>query len=73
MAECFTTGKPVFEMIPFRSEDPDFIDRLIEENPDFRRLLEARKEAARTGKVSSLQDVRRRLEQQPLVDESTPR
>ena len=35
-------GKPAFEMLPVRTDDTDFIDRLIEENDAFRELLERR-------------------------------
>ncbi len=55
-------GRPVFEMIPVRSEDPDFIDRLLETDPAFRKLLEERHREKTTGKASSIEDVRRRLE-----------
>ena len=36
-------GKPVFELIPIKSDDPDFLDRLMTENPAFRNLLEERR------------------------------
>jgi antitoxin (DNA-binding transcriptional repressor) of toxin-antitoxin stability system len=55
-------GKPVFELIPIRSEDPDFLERLAVANPAFRRLLEERCREAEAGEVSSLEDVRQRLE-----------
>jgi antitoxin (DNA-binding transcriptional repressor) of toxin-antitoxin stability system len=55
-------GRPSFEMIPIRTDDPDFIDRLLEENEAFRRLAEDRRREAGDGHVSSLEDVRRRLE-----------
>ena len=55
-------GKPVFELIPIRSEDPDFLERLALANPAFRRLLEERRREAEAGKVSSLEEVRQRLE-----------
>jgi prevent-host-death family protein len=58
-------GKPVFEMIPMRSDDPEFIDRLLEDNEDFRRLAETRRREASDGRVSSLQDVRRRIGESP--------
>ena len=56
-------GKPAFEMIPIRSDDPDFIDRLLAGNPKFRRLMEERRRESDTGKVSSLEAVRERLGQ----------
>jgi len=56
-------GKPAFEMIPIRSDDPDFIDRLLAGNPQFRRLMEERRKESDTGKVSSLEAVRERLGQ----------
>lgn len=55
-------GKPVFEMVPFFSDDPAFIDRLLEQNEPFRRLLENRRKECEAGQVSSLEDVRKRLE-----------
>ena len=33
-------GKPAFELLPVRDDDPDFIDRMIEENDAFAELLE---------------------------------
>lgn len=54
-------GKPAFEMIPVFSDDPDFVDRLLEENPEFRELLEERRRESEEGKVASLEDVRKRL------------
>lgn len=55
-------GKPSFEMIPIRTDDPGFIDRLLEENEAFRRLAEDRRREADEGHVSSLEDIRRRIE-----------
>jgi antitoxin (DNA-binding transcriptional repressor) of toxin-antitoxin stability system len=55
-------GKPVFELIPIRSEDPDFLERLAVANPAFRRLLEERRGEAESGKVSTLEEVRQSLE-----------
>ena len=55
-------GKPAFELIPIRSEDPDFLERLAAANPAFRRLLEERRREADAGQVSSLEEVRQRLE-----------
>ena len=55
-------GKPAFEMLPIRSDDPDFMDRLIEQNPAFRRLLEDRRRESDLGRVSPLEVVRERLE-----------
>jgi hypothetical protein len=43
------------------NDDPEFIDRLLEENEAFRRLAEDRRREADEGRVSSLADVRRRL------------
>ena len=54
-------GKPVFEMLPILSEDPDFIDRLLATNPEFRRLMEERRKKSDSGRTSSLEEVRRRL------------
>jgi antitoxin (DNA-binding transcriptional repressor) of toxin-antitoxin stability system len=54
-------GKPAFEMLPIRSDDPDFLDRLLEQNAEFRRLMEERRREANDGKVSSLEEVRQRL------------
>lgn len=54
-------GKPAFEMLPVRAEDADFMDRLIEENDAFRELLEQRRRESDLGRVSSLEEIRRRL------------
>ena len=54
-------GKPAFEMLPVRSEDADFMDRLIEESDAFRELLEQRRRESDLGQVSPLEAVRRRL------------
>ena len=54
-------GKPSFEMLPIRSDDPDLIDRLLTTNAEFRRLMEDRRKEADGGKVSSLKSVRERL------------
>jgi antitoxin (DNA-binding transcriptional repressor) of toxin-antitoxin stability system len=55
-------GRPSFEMLPIRSDEPDFIDRLLTKNPEFRRLMEDRRKEADEGKVASLDSVRKRLE-----------
>jgi hypothetical protein len=54
-------GKPSFEMLPIRTDDPDFIDRLLTTNPEFRELMEIRRKEADEGRVSSLDSVRERL------------
>jgi len=54
-------GKPSFEMLPIRSDDPEFIDRLLTTNAGFRRLMEDRRKEADEGKVSSLESVREHL------------
>ncbi len=56
-------GKPSFEMLPIRSDDPDFIDRLLTTNSEFRELTESRRKEADGGRVSSLGSVRERLGQ----------
>jgi hypothetical protein len=53
-------GKADFELLPIRSEDPDFLDRLVAGNPAFRRPLEERRREADDGRVSSLEEVRQR-------------
>jgi hypothetical protein len=67
--ECHTSpvvvtidGKPSFELLPIRSDDPDFIDRLLTTNDQFRQMMEDRRTEADLGKVSSLEQVRARLE-----------
>jgi hypothetical protein len=55
-------GKPTFEMLPIRSDDPDFIDRLLTTDADFRRLMEARRKEADEGRVSSLENVREQMD-----------
>lgn len=54
-------GKPSFEMLAVRADAADFTDRLIEENDAFGKLLEDRRREAELGKVSSLEEIRRRL------------
>jgi hypothetical protein len=54
-------GKPSFEMLPIRSDDPDFIDRLLTTNPEFRELMQNRRKEADEGKVASLDSLRERL------------
>jgi hypothetical protein len=58
-------GKPTFEMLPIRSDDPEFIDRLLATNQDFRRLMEDRRREADEQKVSTLDAVRKRIETAP--------
>ena len=53
-------GKPVFELMPIRSDDPDFLERLLAANQGFERLLEERRRGADSGRVSSLEEVRQR-------------
>jgi hypothetical protein len=67
--ECHTSpivvtvdGKPSFEMLPIRSDDPEFIDRLLTTNAKFRRMMEDRQKEADLGKTSSLEQVRANLE-----------
>ncbi len=55
-------SKPAFEMIPVRTDDPDFIDHLLEQDPAFQELLEKRHQESTSGRVSSLQAVRERLQ-----------
>ena len=55
-------GKPVFELVPIRSDDPDFLDRLLAGNTAFRNLMEERRRESDSGKVSSLEEVRQRLD-----------
>jgi hypothetical protein len=55
-------GIPKFELVPIHTDDPDFIDRLLEENESFRRLAEESRREADEGRVSTLADVRKRLE-----------
>jgi hypothetical protein len=56
-------GKPSFEMLPIRSDDPDFIDRLLTTNREFRELMEQRRKEVDVGQVLSLDSVRRGLGQ----------
>ena len=55
-------GKPSFEMLPIRSDDPDFINRLLATNREFRELMETRRKEADNGRVNSLDAVRDRLD-----------
>ena len=66
--ECHTSpvvvtidGKPSFEMLPISSDDPDFIDRWLTTNREFRQLMENRRKEADEGRVSSLDAVREHL------------
>jgi hypothetical protein len=52
-------------MVLIRSEDPEFLDRLLESNPAFRRLAEERRRESDEGLVSSLEAVRDRLKDAP--------
>jgi antitoxin (DNA-binding transcriptional repressor) of toxin-antitoxin stability system len=54
-------GKPLFEMLPIRAEDPDFLDQLLANNQAFRNLAEERRRECDTGRMSSLEEVRQRL------------
>lgn len=54
-------GKPIFELIPIRDDEHDFMDRLMGQNAGFRSLLEQRREEAAGGRVSRLEEVRARL------------
>jgi hypothetical protein len=54
-------GKPAFEMVPIYTDDPDFVDRLLEESAAFRDLLGDRHRESETGSASSIEDVRKRL------------
>jgi hypothetical protein len=56
-------GKPSFEMLPIRSDDPDFIDRLLTTNREFLELMKKRRSEADEGRVSSLESVREGLDQ----------
>ena len=53
-------GKPTFEMLPIRSEDPEFVDRLLDGNDEFRQLMEDRRREADAGQISSLETIRQR-------------
>ena len=54
-------GIPKFELVPIPTDDPDFIDRLLETNEAFRRLAEERRREVDEGRVSTLAEVRQRL------------
>jgi hypothetical protein len=57
-------GKPSFELLPIRADEEEgFIDRLLEHDSEFRRLVEERRSEGRGGQVSSLESVRERLQQ----------
>jgi len=60
-------GKPSFEMLPIRSDDADFVDRLLMTNPEFRQLIENRRKEADARQVSSLEAVREHLGGSPAV------
>jgi hypothetical protein len=48
-------------MLPIRSDDPDFIDRLLTTNGEFRELMEQRRKEADDGRGSSLDSIRKQL------------
>jgi hypothetical protein len=54
-------GKPSFEMLPIRSDDPDFIDHLLTSNREFRKLMENHRKEADEGKFSALESIRESL------------
>jgi hypothetical protein len=55
-------GVPRFKLVPIpEDDDPEFIDRLLENNAAFHRLAEERRREADEGRVSTLAEVRRRL------------
>jgi hypothetical protein len=55
-------GVPKFELVPIpEDDDPEFIDRLLENNAAFRRLAEESRRQVDEGRVSTLAEVRRRL------------
>ena len=54
-------SKPSFEMLPIRTDGPDFIDRLLTTNREFRALLESRRKEADEGRTISLDEVRKQL------------
>jgi hypothetical protein len=58
-------GRPAFEMLPIRTDDPDFLDRLLETDPAFQALVEDRRRQSQHGQVSSLESVRERLRHSP--------
>lgn len=58
-------GTPAFELIPIRSEDLAFLDRLLASNPAFRRLMEERRRERDEGRVASLEGVRECLKERP--------
>ncbi len=55
-------GKPCFELLPIRSDDPGFLDRLLEHDSAFRDLVDERRNEGQSGRVSSLESVRERLD-----------
>ncbi len=52
------------ELIPVWTDDPDFIDRFLEDNEPFRQLEERRREVD-SGHLSSLKIMRERLLESP--------
>jgi hypothetical protein len=47
---------------PNAKDDPEFLDRLLEQDAAFRRLAEERRREADEGRVSTLAEVRWRLD-----------
>jgi hypothetical protein len=55
-------GVPRFKLVPSpEDDDPDFIDRLLENNAAFRRLAEESRREVDEARVVPLAEVRRRL------------
>jgi hypothetical protein len=62
-------GTPCFELISILSDDPEFLDRLLEHTPAFRLLMEKRRRERDEGRVASLEAVRERLQGLPQGNE----
>jgi antitoxin (DNA-binding transcriptional repressor) of toxin-antitoxin stability system len=54
-------GQPIFELLPIRPDDSEFLEELIAKDPSFRDLVERAREDVRSGRVSSIESVRERL------------
>jgi antitoxin (DNA-binding transcriptional repressor) of toxin-antitoxin stability system len=54
-------GQPIFELLPVRPDDGGFLEYMFENNSAFRDLVEERRREVQSGRVSSIEAVRKRL------------
>jgi antitoxin (DNA-binding transcriptional repressor) of toxin-antitoxin stability system len=54
-------GQPIFELLPVRPDDGGFLEHMFENNSAFRDLVKERRREVQSGRVSSIEAVRKRL------------